>query len=320
MLNPLHLQDLRLNCAYEVPLCLWTTFCLGGPCPCLIHCHTPVQLEELIARLHTHQIPFILIGEGSNLLVSDQGVSCAVIRYVSPQPIIHRDGSTLQVSGSTNLDALVLHAAQQGLKGLNYATGIPGTVGGAIVGNAGAFGKQVGDVTQEVIVLTPEGQKKIVSADTLGFAYRYSRLKETRETVVSVRFRLEPGDRAQLIKEREEILLFRRERHPNLKEYPCAGSFFRNIEPTSKAERRQAAGWFLEQAGAKGLTVGGAKVFEKHANIIVNSGNCTAQQVFDLSEKMRILVQQTFGVSLTREVQCVGSFNGHSVESSKWIW
>jgi UDP-N-acetylmuramate dehydrogenase len=321
VLTPERLRDLDLDCAYQVPLSSWTTFRLGGVCPCLIHCSTPDQLEVLIPRLSVEKIPFILIGEGSNLLISDHGVSCAVVRYVSPQPIIRHEGNIVEASGSTSLDALVLFAARQGLKGLNYATGIPGTVGGAIAGNAGAFGQQIGDATQEVVLLTPDGEKKTVCADQLDFSYRSSRIKKTREIVAAARFHLEPENVDQLMKEREEIFLFRKERHPDPRQFPCAGSFFRNIEPTSKAQRRQAAGWFLEQAGAKGLSIGGARVFEKHANIIVNNGNCTAQQVFDLSQKMRALVYHAFGLSLTREVQCVGSFCGHSVvESSIWIW
>ncbi len=235
-------------------------------------------------------------------------------------PIIERDGNDVIVSGSTQLDALALYCVEEGLEGLNYTTGIPGTVGGAVVGNAGAWGKQVGDVLKSVTLLETTGHKKEAGNDYCSFQYRHSRLKETGDIVVSVRFSLTEGDPVQLARERADILKKRAEKHPNLSTHPCAGSFFRNVEPTSKADRRQAAGWFLEEAGGKNLRVGGAQIFEKHANIIVKGPGCTAQDVHDISQRMIGLVKEKFGFELVREVRFVGKFKNTQAGNEHGLW
>ncbi len=289
----------------------YTTFQLGGPCPILIECQTPQELERTIQSLSKEKESFILIGGGSNLVVSDNGIKATVIRYLSSEPLIERQGNDVIVSGSTILDDLALFCVQEGLVGLNYTTGIPGTVGGAVVGNAGAWGKQVGDVLKSAIILDKNGNSKEVDNPYFAFQYRHSRLKETDEIISEIRFTLTPGDPIALAQERAEILKVRAEKHPDLVQFPCAGSFFRNIEATSKADRRQAAGGFLEDAGGKKLQVGGAKIFEKHANIIVKGENCTAQDVYDIHLQMIKIVEDKFNLHLNREVRFVGAFKGN---------
>ncbi len=278
-------------------------------------CQKPAQLEECVKSLSQEGLPFILIGNGSNLVVSDDGVDCVVIRYVSDTPLIQIKRQDIVVSGSTSLDALALYAAENGLKGLNCTTGIPGTVGGAIAGNAGAFGKQIGDCLKSASLISKTGVKKEAAPDDLGFSYRHSILKKTKDIVLEACLSLCAGDKDALLKERQEILDLRREKHPDINTHPCAGSFFRNIEPTSKADKRQAclpdrqaAGWFLDQAGAKQMRCGGAAVFEKHANIIINAGSATSQDVLTLSKKMAQAVKAKFNLDLVREVQLVGKF------------
>ncbi len=312
--------DLTLEFIPQTFLSEYTTFRLGGPCLALIPCQTPVQLEKAVNRLLQGKMSFILVGGGSNLVVADEGINCFVIRYLSDVPLIAQQGEGLLVSGSTLLDDLALFAAEKGLEGLNYTSGIPGTVGGAVVGNAGAFGKQVGDVIKSVVLLTRDGQKKEVNPENLHFKYRDSILKETGDIVFSVQFSLKSESKEALLRERDEILNIRQEKHPNLTTHPCAGSFFRNIEPTSKAGKRQAAGWFLEQAGGKELSSGGAKIFEKHANIIVKSDGCRAQDVFELSQKMAQLVKEKFDLELIREVRFVGKFEGMPAGIQETIW
>jgi UDP-N-acetylmuramate dehydrogenase len=300
--------DMQLT-IHQARLENYTTFRLGGPCPVMIECETPEDLKDAVERLNAAKKPFVLIGGGSNLVVSDHGLDVAVVRYVSNTPLIERDGNDVVVAASTSLDDLALFCVDEALEGLNYTTGIPGTVGGAVVGNAGAWGKQVGDVLKTVTLIEPNGKIKEVGADYCGFQYRHSKLKETGDIVVSVRFGLKPGDPVALAQERADILKKRAEKHPNLSTHPCAGSFFRNVEPTSKADRRQAAGWFLEEAGGKNLSCGGAQIFEKHANIIVKGPNCKAQDVYDLSQKMIKIVREKFGFDLVREVRFVGRFD-----------
>lgn len=304
----------------NTPLANYTTFRLGGPCHELIECETPDQLISTIHSLHNTHKKFILIGGGSNLVVSDHGLPYTVIRYITQTPLITVNNTTLTVSASTILDDLAVSCVEEGLEGLNFTTGIPGTVGGAVVGNAGAWGKQVGDVLSNAVIIDPHGQVKTVDHSYFAFDYRHSHLKESNDIVVSVTFNLHQGDPIALANERAEILKMRAEKHPNLATHPCAGSFFRNVEPTSKADRRQAAGWFLEQAGGKDLQVGGAKIFDKHANIIVKGERCRAQDIHDIHLRMIELVESKFGFKLQREVRFVGKFDQTTVKDTQGFW
>ncbi len=313
-------EKLKIPVKYKEPLRLYTTFQLGGPCRGLITCQTPEQIEQAVDDLNRQTLPFILIGGGSNIVVADNGIDCFVLRYVSETPLINRDGNDLIVSGSTILDHLVQYALEQGLEGINYASGIPGTVGGAVVGNAGAFGKQIGDVVKQVTLLTRQGKKKTVGPEALGFSYRDSNIKQSGDMVLSVRLALKPGDKNKLLEERKETLAIRHEKHPDLATEPCAGSFFRNIEPTSKAGKRQATGWFLEQAGGKDLRHGGAYIFSKHANIIVKGKDCKAQDVYELSRKMAKLAKDAFNLDLVREVRFVGLFTDMPPDAQDVVW
>jgi len=301
-------------------LSAYTTFQLGGPCPCLVECSTPDELIQQAQKFKKEKKPFLLIGGGSNLVVSDHGLDTFVIRYLSPTPLIEHKGNDVLVSASTVLDDLALYCVNEGLEGLNYTTGIPGTVGGAVAGNAGAWGKQVGDVLKSALVLDRQGKTKTVGPGYFGFSYRHSRLKESDDIIVSVTFAVLPGDPKTLALERAQILKKRAEKHPDLTTQPCAGSFFRNIEPSSKAGQRQAAGWFLEQAGGKDLKAGGAYIFEKHANIIIKGPETKAQDVHDLHLKMIAAVKNKFDLQLVREVRFVGKFNNSAQDKKEGFW
>lgn len=288
----------------------YTTFRLGGPCQFLLECETPPQLIASVHELQKTRQRFILIGGGSNLVVSDEGVDCAVVRYFSKSPQIEIAGHQVHVSGSTLLDDLAGFLAERGFSGMNFASGIPGTVGGAVVGNAGAFGQQIGDRVRSVELLDfTDGQIRKVSGSDLEFAYRHSRLKHQPSILVSATLDVTPGDRTELLDERADILRLRREKHPDWKTQPSAGSFFRNIEPTSKAERRQAAGWFLEQAGAFNLRFGGAFVYPRHANIISTTPEATARDVYQLAQEMSKAVKLKYDLDLEREARFVGLFS-----------
>jgi len=286
----------------------YTTFQLGGPCALLLFCRTPEQLAVAVAELFHAGREFLVIGGGSNLLVSDEGVSDVIVRYLSEQPAIQQTGNLVDVGGSALLDDVAAFTVAAGLGGLTFTSGIPGTVGGAIAGNAGAFGRQLGDVVEEVILMDRAGRQRRVSRDALHFTYRGSVLQQNGELVVSVRLRLFSAAVAELERQRAEYLLIRRQKHPDWHVLPTAGSFFKNIEPTSAAGRRQAAGWFLEQAGALPMRIRGARPYEKHANIIVRDGDCTAQDVLNLSRQMAAAVVQKFNLQLEREVRLVGRF------------
>lgn len=286
----------------------------------MVECATPQELISTVEQLIKDKTPYILIGGGSNLVVSDLGLDVVVIRYASATPIIKRNGNDVTVASSTELDALALYCVEEGLAGFVYASGIPGTVGGAVVGNAGAWGKQIGDNLKSAVILDKNGVVKTVGSDYFQFTYRNSYLKESEEIVVEVTLALNAGDPIALAQERADILRMRSEKHPNLTTHPCAGSFFRNIEATSKAEKRQAAGWFLEQVGGKELKSGGAQIFEKHANIIVKGPNCKAQDIHDIHLKMIKLVNDKFGFCLEREVRFVGKFDNTAGANEQGFW
>ena len=313
-------KNINANFIENAPLSSFTTFQLGGPCKGLFECRTPDELESVIKTLHDNRSQYILIGGGSNIVVSDQGLDCYVVRYLTSQPLIEYNKTDVYVTASTILDQLALSAAEQGLEGLNCTTGIPGTVGGAIVGNAGAFGRQIGDVIKSVVLMDRSGHTREALSSDLEFAYRHSALKETDDIVVSAILSLKIGDRESLLREREETLSLRAAKHPDLALEPCAGSFFRNIEPTSKAGRRQAAGWFLEQSGGKDLNFGGAQIYNKHANIIVKGNDCMAEDVLQLSKLMYQAVKKKFSIDMVREVRFIGDFRGKSKDVTDLIW
>ncbi len=298
----------------------FTTFKLGGPCRYLIECDTVASLQNTIKELLQTKTPYILIGGGSNIVAADNGIDAVVIRYVSQTPLITRNQNDLIISGSTYLDHAAIFSVDEGLDGLTFTSGIPGTVGGAVLGNAGAWGKQVGDILKSALIIDADGNIKEVGPDYFGFAYRHSRLKDTHDIIAQVTFTLKAGDPLTLSLERADILKKRSDKHPNLNTHPCAGSFFRNIEPTSKAEKRQATGWFLEQAGGKDLRVGGAYIFDKHANIIVKDTNGTANDVYHLHSKMIQIVQDKFGFTIAREVRFLGKLDAAKESKAHWFW
>ena len=307
-MNVAALQAAGCGILEREPLSRQTTFRLGGPCKVLISCATPAQLQAAIVELHRAGEDCELIGGGSNLLVADAGLSVAVIRYQSAQPLIENTHGILTVSGSTQLDDVAAFAARESLGGVELLSGIPGTLGGAIAGNAGAYGQHIGDVVESVTLLDRAGRARQAAQAELHFAYRSSALHTSGEIVSSARLRLHTGDAAALAHQRHECLAIRQEKHPQWRTTPTAGSFFRNVAPTSAAGKRQAAGWFLEQAGALEMRCHGACPFGKHANIIIRDGPCTAKDVLDLSRRMADAVAQKFALTLEREVRLLGPF------------
>lgn len=299
----------RFDVIPDAVLSDYTSFQVGGRTPALIQCGTLNDLVETICYLNQKQLSFLVIGQGTNLLVSDKGVDQIIVRFCNEEDSsIKQVDEIITVGGEILLDQLVVRSIELGLGDLGYLSGIPGTVGGAIVGNAGAFGEQIGDVLQRAELLSYTGIRRWVSHDELRFAYRSSALKESEEILSQAELKVTQVDKVDAEKRRNEILKLRREKHPNWKTEPCAGSVFRNIEPTSSAGRRQAAGWFLEEAGAKLFSQGNASIYARHANIIIAEAGASATDVYRLSEKMKQAVKETFNLNLNREIRLVGEF------------
>ena len=286
----------------------FTTFRLGGPCRELVTVPNAVTAAKVIREWNAAGVGWRVLGGGSNVLVADEGISEAVFRMYTELPDCRLEGDSLSVSAGVALDAVSQFAAEEGRMGLGFASGIPGTVGGGICGNAGAFGSQLGDVLERVEVVTREGSTKVLRREVLVFGYRCSSLQQTGDVVVRAWLRIGAGDRARECAVREEILAMRKEKHPDWHVLPTAGSFFKNLPPEEAGGHRRAAGKFLEAAGAKTMREGGAYVFEKHANIVIAGPGAKARDVAKLTTRMASAVQEKFGFALEPEVRFWGAF------------
>ena len=285
----------------------YTTFRLGGACRELVTVSDAAAASETIRAWNAAGIPWRIMGGGSNLLVADAGVPEAVLRIFSGVPDVRLEAGQICVSAGTALDALSRFAAQEGLAGLGFASGIPGTVGGGICGNAGAFGAALGDVLDRIEVLSRTGDMKTLPRSALEFGYRSSSLQQSGDVVVRAWFRTAADDPKRLQAEREDLLRQRRDKHPDWREQPTAGSFFKNLPPATPEGRRRAAGKYLEMAGAKAMREGGAYVFAKHANIVIAGPGSTARDVAMLAARMAAAVKTQFGFDLEPEVRFWGA-------------
>ena len=287
----------------------YNSFKVGGNCPLLIECYDQIDLLFVLKLFVQNKIKNIVIGEGTNLLVSDNGIECVVVKFCFPRKDrIKIVENCITVPAQLLLDDFVIQVIEKNLGDITFLSGIPGTVGGAIAGNAGAFGQQIGDLLIDTEVIDRNGNIQKIIQKNLNFTYRSSYFKNNSDIILNASFKLNNFDKNKMIKKRDEILNLRFNKHPNWKKEPCAGSIFRNIEPSSAAEKRQAAGWFLEQAGVKDFKEGKAFVYNKHANIIIANSGSTASDVFKLSERMKKAVLKKFNIELIREIQLLGSF------------
>jgi UDP-N-acetylmuramate dehydrogenase len=298
----------------DEPLRHHTTFRIGGPADAYVAPSTP---DDLVAALRAAQeggLPSFLLGGGSNLLVSDDGVRGLVVRNAIEA--VEFDGDVAHVGCGADYLELIGRCRDRGLAGLAYAAGIPGSVGGAIYGNAGCYGQDIGSRVIECTFASPDGAVvETQPAPWFEFGYRDSRLKREARVLLSCVLRLERGDPAEIRREMEEKLEIRRQKHPAWRTEPTAGSYFKNLPPGfqvpglphSPGTHRVPAGALLDACGCRGMRVGDALVFPKHANIIVNAGHATARDVLELAEQMKARVRERFDVELEEEVMFLGA-------------
>ncbi len=278
------------------PLKNYTTYRVGGPAAALVTPATRQELQQMVRECFREEIPYFILGSGSNILVHDAGLEMIVIRLSECCSEIHHKGNAVYAGAGAPVEALVQFCEENGLAGLEFMSGIPGTVGGALRMNAGAFGGEIGERVTVIEALSGEGEWLGIPAEQAGFGYR--RADHLADKIlVGCWLELQEGDREALRKTREEILARRAEKQPL--EYGSCGSVFKR--PTDGF-----ASALIEQAGCKGMTVGGAMVSAKHANFIVNYRNATAQDIFQLIQKVQREVYQKFRVWLEPEVKFVG--------------
>ena len=279
------------------PLSAHTTFRIGGAADLLVTASTAEQAAMVLRLCRETETPLFVLGNGSNLLVSDDGVDGVVLRLAADAVGWQIDGTTVTVGAGVTLAKLCLALGEAGLSGLEFAYGIPGTIGGGVYMNAGAYGGQLSDVIVSVTALTPDGKVVTLTADELAFRYRHSAFMTNGYVVWSVTMALTAAEPASVREAMAEYLTRRRDKQPL--EYPSAGSFFKRPEG-------HFAGALIEQCGLKGFTVGGAQVSEKHAGFVINRGGATCADVMALGDEVARRVKDACGVELEREVQFVG--------------
>lgn len=287
------------NVLENEPMSRHTTFRTGGPASLFIRPDNKDQLVEVMALIKKLGTEFFVLGNGSNLLVSDKGFDGVVIS-LSKMNDIHLEGDNdiYAEAGAMN-SQIAAFARDNGLKNFEFAAGIPGTIGGAMIMNAGAYGGEMKLVTRSVTVLSPEGEIMVLDNASMEFGYRSSAIKGRGYIVISVLLSLEKGDKETITKNMQELAAKRREKQPL--EFPSAGSTFKRPEG-------YFAGKLIEDAGLRGFSVGDAAVSEKHCGFVINKGNATSAEVYELICEVKKRVYENSGVTLEPEVIMLGKF------------
>jgi len=292
-------EETGLSLRRQVPLASYSSFRIGGPADYFLEVKGLDNLARAVKAARKFRFPFYVIGGGYNLLFDDAGYRGLIIRNSAAGLRFRPESGLLEADSGTHLSDLVGQTLRESLTGLEFLAGIPGTVGGAVFGNAGAFGQAIGDRVVEVVVLSAEGREQVLGAEELYFGYRYSSLKKDHKIVLRAALKVETGSRPEMLKRVEDYLNQRARKHPP-GETPCAGSYFKN--PVLPGGRKIPAGQLLEQAGARGMRVGQAAVYPGHCNFIINLGGATAGQVLTLAEELKEKVWRTSGIKLEEEV------------------
>jgi UDP-N-acetylmuramate dehydrogenase len=291
------------------PLSDLNTFGTGGAARLFLEIRSPEELSGVVKVAAKFSIPVFMLGGGSNVLVSDDGYDGIIIRNSIMG--MERDRSRITCGAGEKLQSLVDFAAENGLSGLEFAAGIWGTVGGAIFGNAGAYGGEIGSLLESALIVNGQGNARTEKAEYLGFSYRSSRLGKTGELLARATFRLEEGNKATIARRVEEILLMREGKFPVSSN--SAGCFFRNVPDGGRKYGKLSAGKLLEEVGAKNMAFGGAHVFENHANILINDGSAKSEDIKRLADLLKAKVKHKFGIELREEVILLGDFKEESL-------
>lgn len=276
-----------------------TTLGVGGPADYYVEVLNENELCELMKYIAANPMPWIVVGDGANLLVADKGIRGLVIRLAGELGEIKVEGTTVIAGSAASISKTADVAAEHNLGGLEGVGDVPGSVGGAIVMNAGTHRGYIDQVTRSVSVVTTSGEKLTLSREECGFAYRNSRFQADRSLLITfATFELVPGDGRAILENLQAIRKRRWEKQPTGK---SAGCFFKNLP-------EQSAGKLIESCGCKGMREGGAIVSQIHANFIMNESNATATELYTLAERVRGIVRERYGVELEYEVRLIGEW------------
>jgi len=282
----------------DAPMAEYTSFRAGGAADLMVSVQSPEQLQEVLRFLTGEGLPHMVLGNGSNILVRDGGYHGVIVRTGEGFNTMRLEEDALVCGSGVSLAMAAKAAANAGLTGLEFASGIPGSVGGGVFMNAGAYGGELKDILAEASLLSKDGSAFAkATAEELEMGYRHTRLHESGEIVLEAVFHLTPGDREEIWKTMTDLTARRNEKQPVT--YPSAGSFFKRPEG-------YFAGKLIQDAGLKGLSVGGALVSQLHSGFIINTGGATATDILQLMQIVQARVMEQFGVALEPEVRIIG--------------
>jgi len=290
----------------EEPMKNHTTFRVGGPAEYFVTVATTEQLQATVKLCNRCEVSWFVLGNGSNLLVSDAGVRGVVLRLSGEfteceiKENVHSGSADAVAGGGMLLSAFAMQLAKKGFSGFEFAAGIPGSVGGAVMMNAGAYGGEIKDCITKAEIVTEDGECKIVSAEELCLSYRHSILTEQKGIVTKAWFSFPIGSKLYILSNIEMLNRKRKEKQPL--EYPSAGSTFKRPEGNF-------AGKLIMEAGLAGKQIGGAAVSEKHCGFVINKGNATATDIYNLMQVVIQKVEETSGIRLEPEVKLLGDFS-----------
>ena len=281
---------------FDEPLKQYTYTKVGGAADYLAFPRNQYELKRIVTFANAHEIPWMVLGNSSNIIVRDGGIEGFVIMFDHFHDV-RVNGYVIEAEAGAKLIDVTHVARYHSLTGFEFACGIPGSIGGAVYMNAGAYGGEIAHILQSCKVLTPEGEIKTLSASDLAFGYRHSKIQETGDVVISAKFALAPGNYDQINQEMARLTHLRELKQPL--EYPSCGSVF-------KRPVGHFAGQLISEAGLKGHRIGGVEVSEKHAGFMINVDHGTAKDYEDLIAHVIATVEKSTSVTLEREVRIIG--------------
>lgn len=284
---------------FHQPMKEYTTFRVGGEAECLVLIQQEEELAKLIPYLNQIEQDYFILGNGSNLLVGDKGYRGIILKFDGPMEQIAVEGTHITAKAGALLSKVAVAAKDNSLTGLEFAAGIPGSIGGGVVMNAGAYDGEMKQVVESVTVMDGDGQITVLDNDTMEFGYRTSIIKSRPYIVLEVALQLEEGNREKIGARMEELTNLRRSKQPL--EYPSAGSTFKRPDG-------YYAGKLIMDAGLRGYRIGGAQVADKHCGFVINAGGATAADIREVIEEVQERVRERFHVFLEPEVVFLGDF------------
>lgn len=298
-----------MNIKENILLSSLTTYKIGGPADFYIEANSQEELESAVLYALDHKLPYIIIGGGSNLLFDDLGIrglaiknnSCNIDFLLQNEEHI-KEQSVIYADSGIELKILLEKCADHGLCGLEFLAGIPGSLGGAIYGNAGAYGKSISQYIKSITVLS-DGVRKMVAPESAVFSYRHSNFKIKSDIILGAELILSKGEKKLINIEIQNNILARKEKHPSSHLGSC-GCFFKNAEDKN-SQRKISAGKLIEDSGGRGLKIGSAAVYEHHCNFILNYGGAKSKEILELASVLKDRVLKQTGICLENEVQII---------------